>query len=88
MGREWNDKLRRKLQDSFSRALDVPRPTRMLVTDLEPFLGQEPTVLVELLGVPDDLTEEIVIAQFIVKRRGKPRTPRYREETNRWPGKS
>ena len=86
MGREWNDKLTRKMVQSICVADDTPTPSRMLVTDLDRIGDEPPKVLIELLTVVGDHGSEQVFASFIVKRRGKPRVRRYREETRRWPG--
>ena len=80
MGREWNDKLRRRLTDSIVKAQDVPQPTRLLVTDLE----NSDMTLVEVLGIADDQTTEQVIGQYLVKPTKRPKTPRYRAERG-WP---
>jgi len=80
VGRELNDRLRRRLTDSIARAQDLPRPTRLLVTDLR----DSEFTLVEVLGIADDQTTEQVIGQYLVKPKSRPKTPRYRAERG-WP---
>jgi hypothetical protein len=84
MGREWNDKLKRRLQDSVSRASDTPHPGKLLLTDLEPDKRVGPfNVLVEVL----DETNSHVIAEFLVPVDLKPKVARYRDDRD-WPGAS
>lgn len=88
VGREWNDKLIRRLTNSTCKASDRPKVTRLLVTDLTSGCGKETrptgTVLVEVLGIPDDMTTEQVIAEFLVEAKRVPKVPRYRAERG-WP---
>jgi len=79
-GREWNDKLYRKLVSSIFKAQDRPQVTRLLVTDMT----DSELTLVEVLGIADDQTTEQVIAEFLVKPKKRPKTLRYRSERG-WP---
>jgi hypothetical protein len=78
MGREWNDRLRRRLTDSISIAKDNPTPTRLLVTDLT----DSDLTLVEVLG--DINGQEQVVTEFLVRPKSRPKVPRYRDDRG-WP---
>lgn len=78
MSKDWNDKLRRRLQDSICRAADRPHAKRLLVTDLEDC----DKTLIEVLGNVDG--QEQVVAEFLVTSPRRPQRLRYREEQG-WP---
>jgi hypothetical protein len=78
MSRDWNDKLRRRLQDSICLAADRPRATRLLVTDLEDC----DQTLVEVIGLVEG--KEQVVAEFLFKTTNRPQRLRYRQEQG-WP---
>ena len=77
-GRDWNERLRRRLQDSICIAQDNPRPTRLLVTDL----ADSDLTLVEVLG--DINGSEQVVTEFLVRPKSRPKVLRYRSERG-WP---
>ena len=80
-GRGWNERLKRRLADSYNIACDVPRPGKLLLTDVSPEKLVGPfDVLVEVL---DDKNER-VIAEFLVQVDLRPKTPRYRDDRS-WP---
>lgn len=70
MGREWNDYLPRRLQDSIVRATEAS--TVMLVTDLE----DSDRTLIEVLS----RDERSVVAEFLVTPATRPSKLRYRDE--------
>lgn len=88
MGREWNDKLVRRLQDSIVRANRSYTNLKLLVTDLE----DSDQTLVEVVGeypTYDDAEQPVgtawqVIGQYIVRPQNRPKTLRYRDERG-WP---
>lgn len=84
MGREWNDKLQRRVQDSICRATDNPKPAKLLVTDLE----DSDLTLVEVLeATVGPLTGDIhykVVGEYLVRPKSRPKTLRYRAERG-WP---
>lgn len=70
MGREWNNCLSRRLQDSIIRAHSAA--SIVLVTDLE----DTDCTLIEVLS--ED--ERRVVAEFFVRPAKRPKEPRYRDE--------
>jgi hypothetical protein len=80
MGREWNDTLARRLQDSIVKASDGPKAVRLLVTDLE----NSDLTLVEVIGQYEDSGRAYVIGEFLVKPTRRPKVLRYRAERG-WP---
>lgn len=78
MSRDWNERLRRRLQDSIVRASDRPLAKRLLVTDLEDC----DKTLVEVIGLIEG--KEQVVAEFLVTTPHRPQRLRYREEQG-WP---
>jgi len=86
MGREWNDKLSRRLGDSSWKAVDNPRPVKLLVSDYDDRDGNKKAV-VELLAESESQPGRFyVMAEYIVNVKRRPKILRYREETRRWPG--
>jgi hypothetical protein len=84
MGREWNDRLARRLTDSIYKASDNPQPVKLLVTDL---IDSRQT-LVEIIaedgdGLPGALTFRVV-GEFLVTPKRRPKVLRYRDEQG-WP---
>lgn len=76
MGREWNERLSRRLQDSICMASDANRAGKILVTDLR----DSSQSLIEVL----DVSGKKVIGEFLITPRSRPTSLRYREECG-WP---
>jgi len=74
MGREWNDRLYRKLQNSIMMASERPRVSKLLVTDLKD--DKHERSLIEVLS----LDETEVITEFLVRLKRPKGELRYREE--------